>query len=155
MTPNPLQNKVAQHPKGNLIISAPTGAGKTYAAFLHAAKYDGVVIWTTPLKAIASEMSKLDYLSEASLIIGDSQQQPSQGIVITTPEKAYQWVIPGKVKPQLIIIDEVHLLNSPRRGAVVEGLILACQCDMLLMSGTINPEQIQEWLSDRDFVVIC
>jgi replicative superfamily II helicase len=155
MTPNNIQHKVASLPRGNLLIASEVGSGKTYAAYLHAIKYPpGLVIWTTPLKAIASEMAKLEYLKQAVVVVGDSNESfPTQGIVITTPEKALQQIILNPAllsQGGLVIIDECHLLGFSHRGPKVEALILMViskGLDVCLMSGTVNPQQWEEWLT--------
>ncbi|ORY80305.1 Sec63 Brl domain-domain-containing protein [Protomyces lactucae-debilis] len=135
----------------NLLLCAPTGAGKTNVAMLcilnELAKYrleDGSfdlkafkIVYVAPLKALVSEMvgnfsSRLSsYGVQVSELTGDSQLTKRQisdtQIIVTTPEK---WdVITRKATEtsytnlvRLLIIDEIHLLHDDR-GPVLESII--------------------------------
>ncbi|XP_076242802.1 activating signal cointegrator 1 complex subunit obelus isoform X1 [Calliopsis andreniformis] len=135
----------------NLLICAPTGAGKTNVAMLtvvHQLKQhiiDGQlmknqfkIIYITPMKALAAEMTtnfgkRLECLGiSVRELTGDmhltkSEIQQAQ-MIITTPEK---WDVltrkgtgdtPMINIVKLLIIDEVHLLHGDR-GPVIEALV--------------------------------
>ncbi|XP_063676843.1 activating signal cointegrator 1 complex subunit 3-like isoform X2 [Bolinopsis microptera] len=135
----------------NLLISAPTGAGKTNVALLTVLKLiknfmeNGVVqrnkfkvVYITPMKALAAEMTKtfgkkLQGLGiQVRELTGDMQltkQEIAQTqMLIVTPEK---WDVVTRKSTgdtalsqlvRLLIIDEVHLLHEDR-GSVIETLI--------------------------------
>jgi pre-mRNA-splicing helicase BRR2 len=135
----------------NILLCAPTGAGKTNVAMLcilnELAKHrfeDGSfdlkafkIVYVAPLKALVSEMvgnfsSRLaSFNVKVSELTGDSQltkQQISETqIIVTTPEK---WdVITRKATEtsytnlvRLLIIDEIHLLHDDR-GPVLESIV--------------------------------
>ncbi len=134
----------------NLLICAPTGAGKTNIAMLAILReigrnmVDGVlqkdkfkIVYVAPMKALASEMTagfggRLAYLGiSVRELTGDMQLTKTEieetQIIVTTPEK---WdVITRKSTDSpltqivhLLIFDEVHLLNEDR-GPVIETLV--------------------------------
>ncbi|XP_071445378.1 activating signal cointegrator 1 complex subunit 3 [Hetaerina americana] len=141
----------AYHTNENLLICAPTGAGKTNVALLtvlYAIRQfieDGVirkdqfkVVYVAPMKALAAEMtrsfgSRLGALGlTVKELTGDMQLTKNEimqtQMLVTTPEK---WdVVTRKATGdvaltslvKLLIIDEVHLLHGDR-GPVVEALV--------------------------------
>lgn len=141
----------AYHSNENLLICAPTGAGKTNVAMLtilrtiRAHADQGVIhrdafkiVYVAPMKALAAEMTanfgkKLAPLGIAVReLTGDMQltktEMAATQILVTTPEK---WDVvtrkgAGDVAlislVKLLIIDEVHLLHG-ERGPVVEALV--------------------------------
>eukprot|EP01027_Heterolobosea_sp_BB2_P026939 GEZU01042062.1.p1 GENE.GEZU01042062.1~~GEZU01042062.1.p1 ORF type:complete len:2174 (-),score=564.16 GEZU01042062.1:67-6525(-) len=134
----------------NLLICAPTGAGKTNCAMmtiLHEIGLhirDGIlrrdefkIVYIAPMKALAQEMvenfsRRLRALGiTVKELTGDMQLSKKEiqatQIIVTTPEK---WdVITRKTADgslaslvKLIIIDEVHLLHEDR-GPVIEAIV--------------------------------
>lgn len=142
---------VAYHSNENLLVCAPTGAGKTNVAMLtivHAIRShtdQGVIhrdqfkiVYVAPMKALASEMvenfgKRLKPLGIAVReLTGDMQltraEMQQTQMVVTTPEK---WDVVTRKGAgdaafislvKLLIIDEVHLLHG-ERGPVVEALV--------------------------------
>ncbi|XP_014472478.1 PREDICTED: activating signal cointegrator 1 complex subunit 3 [Dinoponera quadriceps] len=143
--------KPAYETNENLLVCAPTGAGKTNVAMLtivHQLKQniqDGQlqtdqfkIIYVAPMKALAAEMTAnfnkrlsalgvkvREYTGDMQLTKQEIQQTQ---MIVTTPEK---WdVVTRKGKGdvslssivKLLIIDEVHLLHGDR-GPVVEALV--------------------------------
>lgn len=131
----------------NLLVSAPTGAGKTNIALMCVLKalensmVEGVIdsdikiIYVAPMKALASEVTekfsaKLKYLGLfVKELTGDMQLTRTEfaktQMIVTTPEK---WdVVTRKsdsnaIKVKLLILDEIHLLDD-ERGPVLESLV--------------------------------
>lgn len=136
----------------NLLICAPTGAGKTNIAILcilnelkkHRNESTGEfnknnfkIVYIAPLKALVQEIvgnfrSKLaQYDIQIEELTGDTQLTKAQisytQIIVTTPEK---WdIITRKATEasytnlvRLIIIDEIHLLHDDR-GPVLEAIV--------------------------------
>lgn len=143
--------KTAYHTNENLLICAPTGAGKTNIALLTVVhqikqyiennvimKNKFKIIYIAPMKALASEMTasfgkRLSGLGiTVKELTGDmkltkSEIQQTQ-MIVTTPEK---WdVVTRKAESdtelasivKLLIIDEVHLLHGDR-GPIVEAVV--------------------------------
>eukprot|EP00095_Tigriopus_kingsejongensis_P005309 maker-scaffold337_size202799-snap-gene-1.20 protein:Tk05309 transcript:maker-scaffold337_size202799-snap-gene-1.20-mRNA-1 annotation:"activating signal cointegrator 1 complex subunit 3" len=140
----------AYHTNQNLLVCAPTGAGKTNVAMLCVTQairqniVNGVIkkdnfkiVYVAPMKALAAEMTASFGKKLAPLgvvvreLTGDMQLTKTEimntQMLVTTPEK---WDVvtrkPGDVSltqlVRLIIIDEVHLLHGDR-GPVVETLV--------------------------------
>ncbi|XP_050379201.1 DExH-box ATP-dependent RNA helicase DExH14 [Argentina anserina] len=134
----------------NILVCAPTGAGKTNIAmisilheigqhfkdgYLH--KDEFKIVYVAPMKALAAEVTSTfsHRLSPLNMIVreltGDMQLSKNEleetQMIVTTPEK---WdVITRKSSDmslsmlvKLLIIDEVHLLNDDR-GPVIEALV--------------------------------
>ncbi|XP_071801677.1 activating signal cointegrator 1 complex subunit 3-like [Asterias amurensis] len=143
--------ETAYYSNENLLICAPTGAGKTNIAMLtilHEVKQhiqQGVIkkdefkiIYVAPMKALAAEMvrnfgGRLSPLGiSVKELTGDMQLTKSEiaktQMLVTTPEK---WDVVTRKSTgdialtqlvKLLIIDEVHLLHEDR-GAVIESLV--------------------------------
>lgn len=141
----------AYHTNENLLICAPTGAGKTNVALLtimHTIRQyidKGVIqkdkfkiVYVAPMKALAAEMTsnfskKLGPLGvQVRELTGDMQLTKTEilqtQMLVTTPEK---WDVVTRKGTgdialtslvKLLIIDEVHLLHGDR-GPVVEALV--------------------------------
>ena len=154
---NRIQSKIfhtAYHSNENLLVCAPTGAGKTNIAMisiLHEVRKhmsDGAledtdfkVVYVAPMKALAAEVTatfskRLEALGiRVKECTGDIQlskrELSATQMIVTTPEK---WdVITRKggdvsaaAEVKLLILDEVHLLND-ERGAVIETLVARTQ----------------------------
>ena len=134
----------------NMLVCAPTGAGKTNVAMLCIAqtikqfiegdviKKDSFkIVYVAPMKALAAEMTANFSRRLAPLgltvkeLTGDMQLTKNEimqtQMLVTTPEK---WDVvtrkPGDVSlsqlVRLLIIDEVHLLHGDR-GPVIEALV--------------------------------
>lgn len=149
---NTLQTNVFDgmfHTSQNMLVCAPTGAGKTIVALLAVLRQiqeqfvDGVLnkdfkmIFVAPMKALAQEMVEnfRKRLAPYRLIVreltGDMQLTKKEiaetQLIVTTPEK---WdVVTRKQsenelvkKTRLLIIDEIHLLND-ERGPVLEAIV--------------------------------
>lgn len=153
-TLNRIQSTVFQtafHSNENMLICAPTGAGKTNIAMITILRVlslnrssDGRVlkdqfkiVYVAPMKALASEMTdgfskRLAFLGiKVRELTGDMQLTKQEieetQIIVTTPEK---WDVitrkstdsPLTALVHLLILDEVHLLNEDR-GPVIETLV--------------------------------
>uniref|UniRef100_A0A1D1YQG8 RNA helicase n=1 Tax=Anthurium amnicola TaxID=1678845 RepID=A0A1D1YQG8_9ARAE len=150
---NRIQSRIFQatyHTNENILVCAPTGAGKTNIAMiavLHEIKQhfrEGIlhtdefkIVYVAPMKALAAEVTSAfgHRLAPLNLSVreltGDMQLSKKEleetQMIVTTPEK---WdVITRKSSDmsmsmlvKLLIIDEVHLLNDDR-GPVIEALV--------------------------------
>ncbi len=151
----------------NMVIAVPTASGKTLIAELamvHEIIRGGKCLYTVPLKALASEKYAefrkwQDIGVEVAISTGDYDSTDewlgNADIIVTTSEKAdslirnqAEWIR----KVSMLVIDEAHLIDSTKRGAVIEILIAKLMrinpsARILALSATIpNADEIAEWL---------
>ncbi|MBU1198991.1 MAG: DEAD/DEAH box helicase [Nanoarchaeota archaeon] len=154
----------------NLLVCTPTASGKTLVAelaFLNAILHDkGKAVYVVPLRALASEKYKTfkrDYPNiNTAISSGDIDSADSYleryDLIITTSEK-FDSLIRHKAnwlrQVKTVVIDEIHLLNDPRRGPTLEVLITILRnklknMQLIGLSATIgNPEELAEWLDAK------
>jgi helicase len=148
----------------NLLISIPTASGKTLIAEMamhtHIAK-KGKCLYIVPLKALASE--KFDEFEGKGVRIGIAtgdfdRRDDSLGrndIIVATSEKVdsllrnrARWIH----DITLIVVDEIHLIDSENRGPTLEMVIAKLRdqnpaMQVIGLSATIgNPQLLAGWL---------
>lgn len=145
----------------DVVVDAPTGAGKTFIFEMMAKeRLDGQLIYTVPTRALAND-KLYEWRAKGwhvGITTGDLSDKPNAPIVVATLETQRRSILHGK-GPRLLIIDEYQMLGDPVRGSTYE-LILALapmETQLLLLSGsTGNPDEIQQWLqrNGRDVALI-
>ncbi|KAI8847431.1 Sec63 Brl domain-containing protein [Chytridium lagenaria] len=124
----------------NMLVCAPTGAGKTDVAMLTVLrtlsqfmqngviqKNDFKIVYVAPMKALAAEIvakfsSRLG-VPESQGGLGISVRELTGDMQLTKAEiVATQMIVTHLRKVRLLIIDEVHLLHEDR-GAVIESIV--------------------------------
>ena len=150
--------------RSNLVVSSPTGSGKTLVsllAALEAIKRGKKVVYTCPLRALASEhyetFKKVKGIKVA-LSTGDLDSRDAYlqnyDLIVTSYEKLDSLMRHrSKFIPDtgLLVADEVHLIDT-NRGATLETIIthfrqLLPGCQIIALSATIpNAEEIAGWL---------
>jgi helicase len=148
----------------NLLVAIPTASGKTLVAEMvmhhHIAK-GGKCLYIVPLKALATE--KFEEFGGKGVRVGIStgdfdRRDDSLGrndIIVATSEKVdsllrnnTHWLS----EITLLVIDEVHLIDSPDRGPTLEMVIAKMRCKntslhLIALSATIgNPQILASWL---------
>jgi len=151
----------------NLLVSIPTASGKTLIAEMamhtHIAK-KGKCLYIVPLKALASE--KFDEFANKGIRIGIAtgdfdRRDDALGrndIIVATSEKVdsllrnrARWID----DITLLVIDEIHLIDSEKRGPTLEMVIAKLRyrnpsMQVIGLSATIgNPEELAEWLDAK------
>ncbi len=142
----------------SVIVSAPTGAGKTVIAehIITTSIQNKIgVIYTAPIKALSNQKFR-DFQSQfgenIGILTGDVSINPFAPILIMTTE-----IFRNKVldEPQSleryswIIFDEIHYIDNPERGTVWEESIIFLPRHMNLvgLSATIpNIKQFASWI---------
>jgi superfamily II RNA helicase len=162
----------------NVLVSAPTGSGKTWVAQYALEKTiinninTKAIIYTCPIKSLCNEkfrdMSILYNDKEnynIGLMTGDIIINPDGNIIIMTTEVLLNLILNknDEFDPKCIIFDEAHYINDDSRGHVWEKCIVTSllnyDCILVLLSATIgNIEEMTTWLNainnDKQFINI-
>ncbi len=136
----------------DVVVSAPTGAGKTYIfELLHQGRHlQGPAIYTVPTRALAND--KYAEWKEAKwnvgIATGDIAENVDAPVVVATLETQIERLVRGE-GPALLVIDEYQMISDHSRGANYEAAIALAPQDtrLLLLSGSVaNPEDVAAWL---------
>ena len=144
----------------SVLVAAPTGAGKTVVAeFAVARALDAgrKCFYTTPLKALSNQKFG-DFVSaygrdRVGLLTGDNTINGEAPIVVMTTEVLRNMLYERSdtlTGLQTVVMDEVHYLQDPYRGAVWEEVLihLPPSVAVVCLSATIsNAEEFGEWIA--------
>ncbi len=143
----------------SVIVSAPTGAGKTAIAehIIDTCIQNKVgVIYTAPIKALSNQkfrdFTQL-YGDNIGILTGDVSLNSQAPVLIMTTEIFRNKVLDeprALEKYSWIIFDEIHYIDNPERGTVWEEslIFLPKHMKILGLSATIpNIKQLGEWIS--------
>ncbi len=145
----------------DVVVSAPTGSGKTWIALQAAKKYlsAGKGVWyAAPLKALSNakyqEFGEEISRESVGILTGDRKENPDAPVIVGTTEilrnQLYDAMEVGKdLAVDLVILDEAHYLGDVDRGVVWEEVLiyLPSRVRLLLLSATIsNAEELAQWL---------
>ena len=143
----------------SVLVAAPTGSGKTvvaeYAVRLALGR-GGRVFYTTPLKALSNQKFG-DFVAQhgaarVGLLTGDNSINSEASIVVMTTEVLRNMLYERSTALEglaYVVLDEVHYLQDPFRGAVWEEVLihLPPSVDVVCLSATIsNAEEFGEWV---------
>jgi ATP-dependent RNA helicase HelY len=144
----------------SVLVSAPTGSGKTLVAEYAAANAldrGAKAFYTTPIKALSNQ--KFAELAErygegrVGLLTGDVSHQAEAPIVVMTTEVlrnmlfARSRLLDGLA---VVVLDEVHYLQDPYRGSVWEEVLVTTPPEVrfVSLSATVsNAEDFGAWLT--------
>ena len=151
----------------NLLVAIPTASGKTLVAEMAMQKEisdGGKCLYIVPLKALAAE--KYEDFSGKEVKVGIATGDPDQrdeylgryDIIVATSEKTdsllrnrSEWL----KRVSLLVVDEIHLIGDPSRGATLEMVIAKLRyqnpsMQIIGLSATMgNPEELAKWLNAR------
>jgi len=143
----------------SVLVAAPTGSGKTVVAEFaieRALDRGGKAFYTTPLKALSNQkfgdLVARHGAENVGLLTGDNAINSEAPVVVMTTEVLRNMLyersgtLDGLVT---VIMDEVHYLQDPYRGAVWEEVLihLALSVSVVCLSATIsNAEEFGEWI---------
>jgi len=143
----------------SVLVAAPTGAGKTVVAEFavqRALDVGGKCFYTTPLKALSNQKFG-DFVArygaaKVGLLTGDNSINGEAPIVVMTTEVLRNMLYERSITLEglvSVVMDEVHYLQDPYRGAVWEEVLihLALSVSVVCLSATIsNAEEFGEWI---------
>ncbi len=160
--PDPFQIEALERIlREDVVVSAPTGSGKTWIAVQAAKEYlsRGCGIWyATPLKALSNakyeEFGEIFGRDRVGILTGDRKENPDAPIVVGTTEilrnQLYDAMESGRdLAVDIVILDEAHYLGDIDRGVVWEEVLIYLpeRVRVLLLSATIsNAEDVSRWL---------
>jgi ATP-dependent RNA helicase HelY len=160
--PDPFQLEALEKLENNdVLVSAPTGAGKTWIAQRVIEHYlkSGMRVWyASPLKALSNSLYHefvLEFGRDAcGIVTGERKENTGAPIIVGTTEilrnQLYDAMHEGtSINSDLVILDEAHYLSDQDRGVVWEEVLiyLPSRVKLLLLSATIsNAEELCEWL---------
>lgn len=168
---DPFQKKAIQAiARGDsVLVSAPTGSGKTVIAeyLIHQSLLEGAgVIYTAPIKALSNQkfrQFRSRFPDKVGILTGDVNIDGDAPVVIMTTEIFRNRVVeqPDSLdRYKWVIFDEIHYLDDKDRGTVWEEslIFLPPNISILGLSATIpNIQKLGDWLSalyERRLVVI-
>ena len=145
----------------SVLVAAPTGAGKTVVAeyaIADALERGAKCFYTTPLKALSNQKFT-DLVSRhgpdaVGLLTGDNAINSEAPIVVMTTEILRNMLYAGSATLlglRSVVLDEVHYLQDPYRGAVWEEILihLPPSVAVVCLSATIsNAEEFGAWLGE-------
>ncbi len=144
--------------RGDVLVLAPTGSGKTWIAqeAIQKGLAPGRQIWyTTPLKALSNQKFRqfqgLFGEEAVGLVTGERRINPRAPLIVGTTEILRNILYGGGEEFSLIVLDEAHYLGDAERGTVWEEvLMLAPQHSrLLLLSASLpNVDELAGWLEE-------
>ena len=145
----------------NVLVSAPTGSGKTLVANYaigQTLERGERAFYTTPLKALSNqkyhELCRLYGVGRVGLLTGDTSINRDAPVIVMTTEVLRNMLLTdsGQLATLgLVILDEVHYLQDPFRGGVWEEVLILTPAAVrfVALSATIgNATFLGEWLSE-------
>jgi ATP-dependent RNA helicase HelY len=162
--PDPFQRRALDAIENgrSVVVTAPTGAGKTLIAEGAIAAALGMgrrAFYTTPIKALSNQKfaDLRTWLGNdnVGLLTGDNVVNGDAPVVVMTTEVLRNMIYdssPALDDLETVILDEVHYLADRSRGSVWEEVIihLPQQTSLVCLSATIaNPEEFTNWIIAR------
>ncbi len=145
----------------DVLVSAPTGSGKTWIASqaIHSYLTQNLRVWyASPLKALSNSIYQ-QFCHEfgpsaCGILTGDRKENLDAPVIVGTTEilrnQLYDAMHEGTdIRSDLVILDEAHYLSDPDRGVVWEEVLiyLPSRVRLLLLSATVsNAEEVCAWL---------
>src|SRR5256886_9069975 len=142
----------------SVIVSAPTGAGKTLVAefaIQQALESGRRIAYTTPLKALSNQkfgdFTRAYGEDRVGILTGDVKVNPQAQVLVMTTEILRNALYgSGLENLKYIVLDECHYMGDEGRGTVWEEIIVSAPPEALLagLSATVaNVKEIADWIS--------
>ncbi len=134
----------------DLVVHAPTGAGKTYVFELLYPSLKGQAVFTVPTRALANDKYAEWRAAgwDVGICTGDINERPEARVIVATLETQRSKLLRRR-GPKLLVIDEYQMLGDTHRGANYELSLALAPPDtqLLLLSGSVgNPGDVAAWL---------
>lgn len=143
----------------NVLVAAPTGAGKTLVAeyAIHLAQKKGTrALYTAPIKALSNQKFR-DFtedpeIDSVGLSTGDITLNSDGRVMVMTTEILRNTLVEGASQLSdvgVVVFDEVHFMDDPERGSVWEETLMFLPENVVIvaLSATIdNLGQFAAWL---------
>ena len=142
----------------NVLVSAPTGSGKTLIANYAIGRVlnrGERAFYTTPLKALSNqkykELCELFGEGRVGLLTGDTSINRNGDVIVMTTEVLRNMLLTESdqlLTLGLVVLDEVHYLQDPFRGGVWEEVLILTPpaVRFVALSATIgNAQFLGEW----------
>ena len=144
----------------NVLVAAPTGAGKTVVAehaVARALEEGRRAFYTTPIKALSNQkyadLVRRHGASNVGLLTGDNAINPDAGVVVMTTEVLRNMIYAGSAALNdlaWVVLDEVHYLQDTYRGPVWEEVIVHAPAGVrfVCLSATVsNADELAGWIA--------
>ncbi len=135
----------------DVVVDAPTGAGKTYLVELLAASGKrGQIVHTVPTRALANDKFR-EWRAKGlrvGISTGDVAQDLHAPLVVATLE-TQKFRVLSENGPDALVIDEYQMLGDEARGVNYELTIVMAseKTQLLLLSGSVsNAREVVDWL---------
>jgi ATP-dependent RNA helicase HelY len=144
----------------SVVVTAPTGSGKTLVAQFaieRALARRKKAFYTTPLKALSNQKYH-DFgqlFPDVGLLTGDNSINGDAPLVVMTTEVLRNMIYaasPTLENLDVVVLDEVHYLQDPTRGAVWEEIIVHAPpaTQLVCLSATLsNAGEFATWVRSR------
>jgi superfamily II RNA helicase len=142
----------------SVLVSAPTGAGKTAIAeyaITQSLSRNERVVYTAPIKALSNQKFRdfsSRYPDKVGLLTGDVTLNADAPVLIMTTEIYRNQLFENPERLQntrWVIFDEVHYLDDPERGTVWEEAMMFSpeHVSFVALSATApNVDELAEWI---------
>jgi len=139
----------------DVIVDAPTGAGKTYIfeSLIKGRKFPAAgrqAIFTVPTRALANEKWR-EWKRDGwkvGIATGDLAEDLDAPVLVATLETQRERFLAGE-GPHLLVIDEYQMIGDRQRGLNYELAVALAPPDtrLLLLSGSVgNPGKVAAWM---------
>ena len=146
--------------KNSVLVTAPTSSGKTLVAEYAIAKAleeSKQLYYTAPIKALCNQKFR-DFSNQfgeenVGLLTGDHSIRSDSKVLVMTTEVLRNMLYSSRGAPEdlrYVVLDEIHFLEDPYRGAVWEEIILTLPKNVLIvaLSATVsNADELKDWIT--------
>jgi len=144
----------------SVLVTAPTSSGKTFVAeyaIEKALEESKHLYYTAPIKALCNQKFR-DFSNQfgeenVGLLTGDHSIRSDSKVLVMTTEVLRNMLYSSRGTPEdlrYVVLDEIHFLEDPYRGAVWEEIILTLPKNVLIvaLSATVsNADELKDWIT--------